>query len=69
MSKMLLKYTNIVSNQIHTGIPCIILFNYINIFFLKCCMVGCSIPNIFANTTQIESIICKLVEQKLIYVT
>ena len=60
MSKMLLKYANIVSNQIHT---------YINIFFLKCCMVGCSIPNIFANTTQIESIICKLVEQKLIYVT
>ena len=32
-------------------------------------MVGCSIQNICAITTQIESSICKLVEQKLIYVT
>ena len=32
-------------------------------------MVCCSIQNIFAITTQIESSICKLVEQKMIYVT
>ena len=39
------------------------------LFFTKCCMLGCSIQNICAITTQIESSICKLVEQKLIYVT
>ena len=32
-------------------------------FFTKCCMVGCGIQNICAITTQIESSICKLVEQ------
>ena len=32
-------------------------------------MVGCSIQNICAITTQIESSICKFVEQKAIYVT
>ena len=32
-------------------------------------MVGCSIQNICAIKTQIESSICKLIEQKLIYVT
>ena len=32
-------------------------------------MVSCSIQNICAITTQIESSICKLVEQKMIYVT
>ena len=32
-------------------------------------MVGCSIQNICAIITQIESSICKLVEQKIIYVT
>ena len=34
-------------------------------------MVGCSIQNICAITTQIESstCICKLVEQKILYVT
>ena len=32
-------------------------------------MVDCSIHNICAITTQIESSICKLAEQKLIYVT
>ena len=32
-------------------------------------MVGCSIQNNCAVTTQIESSICKLVEQKMIYVT
>ena len=37
--------------------------------FTKCCMVDCSIQNIRAITTQKESSICKLVEQKLIYVT
>ena len=37
--------------------------------FTKYCMVGCSIQNICAITIQIESSICKLVEQKLIYVT
>ena len=30
-------------------------------------MVGCSIQNIRAITTQIESSLCKLVEQRLIY--
>ena len=32
-------------------------------------MPGCSIQNICAITTKIESSICKLVERKLIYVT
>ena len=40
-----------------------------NIFFVKCCMVGCSIQNICAIITHIESSICKVVEQKIIYVT
>ena len=31
-------------------------------------MVGCSIQNICVITTQTESSICKLVEQKLVYV-
>ena len=56
-------YTNIVSNTIHAGIPCIFWFIDNNIFFTKCCMVGCSIQNNCSITTQIESSICKLVEQ------
>ena len=54
----------------HAGIPCIFRFIYNNKnFFAKCCIVGCSIQNICAITTQIESSVCKLVEQKMIYVT
>ena len=63
-------YTNIVSKTIHAGIPCIFWFiHYNKNFFTKCYMVGCSIQNICAITTHIESSICKLAEQKLIYVT
>ena len=39
--------------------------SFFKIFLVtKCCIVGCSIQNICAITTQIESSICKLVEQK-----
>ena len=38
-------------------------------FFTKCCMISCCIQNICAIITQIESSICKLVEQIMIYVT
>ena len=58
------------SITIHAGIPCIFWFIYNNKhLFTKCYIVGCSIQHIFVITTQIEPNICKLVEQKLIYVT
>ena len=39
--------------------------SFFKIFLVtKCCIVGCSIKNICAITTQIESSICKLVEKK-----
>ena len=68
---VLLLFRHYISHKITFGAPSSggVLCSACGAFITKCCMVGCSIQNICAISTQIESSICKLVEQKLIYVT